>query len=31
MSFALGFLVGLFVGIVGAAIWHWSSELASWE
>ena len=31
MSFVLGFLLGLGIGIVASAIWHLSSDLASYE
>jgi hypothetical protein len=31
MSFALGFLIGLGVGVIGAAIWNFSGGLAKWE
>lgn len=31
MSFALGFLLGLFVGVLGAAIWTWAGQMAGWE
>jgi hypothetical protein len=31
MSFALGVLVGVGVGVLFSAIWHWSSSMARYE
>jgi hypothetical protein len=31
MSFALGFLIGVGVGVLFTAIWHWSGDMARYE
>lgn len=31
MSFAIGFLLGIAVGAIFSAIWHWSSGMARYE
>ena len=31
MSFALGVLLGIFIGVLFTAVWNWSSGMARYE